>query len=66
MAVRMPYVRSAREQQNAVDAHYSNMVSVDLDMMAACDRLAKGLAESYLVRARAPHPDRLPPLRPVT
>jgi xylose isomerase len=54
----MDALRAANDRVNEID-HESVLYAVNNP-----DR-ARGWLEAYLVRARAPHPDRLPPLDPV-
>ena len=54
----MDALRAANDRINELD-HEAVMYATNNPWKA------QGWLESYLIRARAPHPDRLPPLPPV-
>lgn len=58
LRISMDALRAANDRINALD-HESILYAV------AHPERSRGWLEAYLVRARAPHPDRLPPLPPV-
>ncbi len=64
---RMPTLRAVRNSIHALRAANDRIEEIDHEHVLECStnpEVDRGWIEAYLIRKRAPHPDRLPPLGP--